>query len=95
MAEHRDASLLVMHCCKNEKHTRKSVHGTHKFHKVKQKDMSSGDAQQKTQRAQEDTLKQPLVVFEALVPSDLQNHCLYLQNLHTHAHKYTHTLTHT
>lgn len=77
MAEHRDASPAVTHrCCK--KKTRTGVCARHTHTQVPPSQIERGREAAETlsrkHKEAEDTSRQPLVVFDALVPSDLQTH---------------------
>lgn len=82
MAEHRDASRVAIHRCGKGKRARGFVLDAHKCCKVKEKDGSIRDTQQKAQRT-EDISRQPWVVFDALAPSDLQTHGCQSLTKHT------------
>lgn len=91
MAEHRDASVLVMHCCEDEEHTCSFfLHGPPKNFTKSNRKTRASETPSKRHAQPEDTNKQPSVVFDALLPSDLQIHFLCSQNLHnTHTHTQT------
>lgn len=55
----------------------------HKYHKVKQKDVSIRDTHRKAQRLRGHR-EAAFSCFDALVPSDLQNHCMLAKPHKTH-----------
>lgn len=75
MAEHRDASPAATHrCCKKKTRTGVRARHTHTHTHQIERGREASETLSRKHKEAEDTSRQPLVVFDALVPSDLQTH---------------------
>lgn len=74
MDEHRDASRAAVHRCGKRKRARGFVRATHASAAKSERKTEASETLGRKHKEVEDTPRPPLVVFDALAPSDPQTH---------------------